>query len=185
LLIYEKENVLQEFNGLNEFHTYIFEDTILNLGVEVFYVGVIQQTNDNLNIGFDRNTNSNSKTFYNTNSGWNKSPFEGSLMIRPVIGKALTETEPPVKSAPTELKVFPNPPGNSDYITVDLPSEAANPKYWRFYTIRIFDVYGKLIVSMPYEENINIAQLKNGFYLVDVLDEAFSRNYTTKLLIVK
>jgi len=38
---------------------------------------------------------------------------------------------------------------------------------------------------MPYEENINIAQLKNGFYLVDVLDEAFSRNYTTKLLIVK
>ncbi|MCD4681879.1 MAG: T9SS type A sorting domain-containing protein [Bacteroidales bacterium] len=185
LLIYKKENLQQEFSGLNEFHTYIFEDTLIKLGVVVFYIGVIQTTNENLNIGFDRNTDSRNRTFYNTSNQWNKSPYDGSLMIRPVVGKALIEPEPPVKSQPAQLEIYPNPPGSYDYITIDLPSDVSDPKYWKYLTIRIFDISGRLIYSSPFEEKFNISRFDNGFYLVDILDEAFSRNYTTKLLIVK
>lgn len=185
LLIYEEENVPQQYDDLNNFHTYIFEDTIIRLGIDIYYIGVRQSSNENLNIGFDRNTNSRIRTFFNTSSIWEQSPYDGSLMLRPVVGRALTEPGPPVKSKPASIEIYPNPPGNIDFVTIDLPKEASDPKYWQYYTTRVFDVSGRLIYSAPFEETLNITGLDTGFYILDVLDEAFSRNYTTKLLIVK
>ena len=42
-----------------------------------------------LNVGFDRNMVNNDKIFYNLGQGWQNSGFSGSLMIRPIMGKAL------------------------------------------------------------------------------------------------
>jgi hypothetical protein len=95
------------------------------------------------------------------------------------------EADPPAKSKPLTIEVFPNPPMGSDYVTIDLPEQASDPKYWQYYTTRVFDLSGRLMYAAPFEKTLNITGFDPGFYILDVLDEAFSRNYTTKLLILK
>ena len=184
-LIYKKENLKPYLPDLNDFHTYIFQDTILRLTVNNFYVSVTQTTFDNLNIGFDRNNNSKSKTFYNTSGTWISSPFDGSLMIRPVLGRSLAESGTKPKSPPGKLEITPNPPGNTDIIKLTLPAWASSPQYWKYMTTRIYDLSGRLLFSAPYEEQLSISNLDPGFYIVDILDAAFTKHYTAKLLITK
>jgi hypothetical protein len=189
-LIFEKENLKAVPDDLDSFHTYtfgdtIYGDTIIRLGVYNYYVGVTQTTFDNLNIGFDRNNDSGSKTFYNTSATWIESPFEGSLMIRPVLGRTLIGPQPKPKSEPVNLEIFPNPPVNSVQINLILPSTASSPDYRKYLTTRIYDLSGRLLFSAPFEDQLNIAGLEAGFYIVDILDEAFTKHYTAKLLITK
>ena len=184
--IYLEENLKPQFNGPNEFYTYAFPDSVtIKLGPGKFYVGVIQTTNDNLNIGFDRNINNRSKTLYTTDGDWIQSPFEGSLMIRLVMGKSIVESEPPTKKSPVNLTVYPNPTRNENYVTIELPSHADDPKYQKFLTTRIFDLSGKLIYSAPYEDQLDISWFRNGFYILNVFNSAFTEHYTTKLVIAK
>ena len=184
--IYLQENEKPQFSGLNEFYTYAFPDSIIvKLGPGKYYVGVIQTTNDNLNIGFDRNINNRSRTLYTTDGDWIQSPFEGSLMIRLVMGKSIVESEPPVKKAPANLTVYPNPTRNEKYVTIELPSHASNPTYRKFLTTRIFDLSGKLIYSAPFEDQLDISWFKSGFYILNVFNSAFTEHYTTKLVIAK
>lgn len=186
-LIGELEKQKPQFNKPNEFYTYVFPDSvdIIKLGVGTYYVGVIQTTNDNLNIGFDRNTNNRSRTLYTTDGNWHQSPFDGTLMIRPVVGRSIIESEPPVKKAPANLTVYPNPSRYIDYVTVDLPSNSGYPKYKKYMTLRVFDLAGKLIYSAPYEEQLDISWFKNGFYILNVFNSAYTEHYTTKLIIAK
>lgn len=188
-LEYIQENEKPQFNGLNEFYTYAFPDSVgadfVVLGPGDYHIGVIQTTNDNLNIGFDRNTNTRSRTLYSTDGSWIQSPFDGSLMIRPVMGKSIIESVPPTKKAPANITVYPNPSRYEKYVTIELPAHAANPIYRKYLTTRIFDLSGKLIYSEPYEEQLDISWFKNGFYILSVLNTAFTENYNTKLLIAK
>ncbi|MEZ5196651.1 MAG: hypothetical protein R2764_09690 [Bacteroidales bacterium] len=186
LLKYKSNAFRPEFTSTNLFHNYIFEDTIIKLGREVFYVGLIQTTSDFLNIGFDRNTNTKSRNFFNTGAGWTKSAFEGSLMIRPLLGPSLTEPEEVQgKAKSSELEIFPNPPGNAQDITIQLPVACADPGHRKYLELRIFDLYGKRLYSGPYIEKINVNAFKNGFYIVDLFDTANTQHYSTKLLITK
>ena len=186
LLTYESDGFRPEFTPTNSFHNYIFEDTIIKLGREVFYVGLIQTTSDFLNIGFDRNTNTRNRNFFNTGAGWTQSAFEGSLMIRPLLGPSLTEPEEEeVKTKSSELEIFPNPPGKNDDITFQLPVQCSDPAYWKYLELRIYDLNGKRLYSGPYIESINVSAFKNGFYIVDVFDSGNTQHYSTKLLITK
>lgn len=185
-LIHETDGLKWEFDKINQFNTFIFPDTvIIRFGKENYFISVAQTTYNNLNIGFDRNTNTRSKTFYSTGGPWIDSPFDGTLMIRPVLGKALTEPTPVVKTQPVNLKIYPNPPGPEGTITLMLPSSVSDPKYWKYLTTRIYDLSGRLIFSAPYAEQLNILSLDPGFYIIDILDEAYTTHHTTKLLIAK
>jgi hypothetical protein len=183
-VIYKKDNIKPALDHLNEYYTYIIEDTLLRLSVNPFYVGVIQTTFDNLNIGFDRNNNSRSKTFYNTSATWNESPFDGSLMIRPVMGRALAPPQPVTKAQPAELEIYPNPPITTSFISFNLPA-SVSLDYKEYLTTRIYDLSGRLIFNSPFKESTDISMLEPGFYIVDILDKAFTRHYTAKLLITK
>ncbi len=185
-LLYAWENRKPKFNnGFNIFHTYIFPEYLV-LGAGVFYVGWIQSANVNMNVGFDRNTNSRTKIFYNVNGTWINSSFDGSLMIRPVVGKALTGNIPAYKSQPADLEIYPNPPESNGLISLILPSGYSDPEKQKYLTVRIFDICGKLIFSAPYSEKpLNVSILKNGLYIVNLFDAAYTRNYSAKLLIYK
>lgn len=186
LLRYESDAFRPEFTATNSFHNYIFEDTIIKLGREVFYIGLIQTTSDFLNIGFDRNTNTKNRNFFNTGAGWTKSAFDGSLMMRPLLGPSLTEPEEEKgKTKSSELEVFPNPPGKDDDITIQLPVSCSDPGYWKYLELRIFDLYGKRLYSGPYVEKINIISFKTGFYIIDLFDTGNTKHYSTKLIITK
>lgn len=106
-------------------------------------------------------------------------------MIRPVVGYSIVESEESTKSAPANITVYPNPSRYEKYVTIELPGHAANPKYREFLTTRIFDLSGKLIYSAPFEDQLDISWFKNGFYLLSVLNTAFTEQYTTKLVIAK
>lgn len=184
-LLYKEENVRPEFpDGLNRFYTHIFSDFV-KLGVQVFYVGWIQTTNDNLNIGFDRNVNSRVRNFYNVNGEWVQSGYDGSIMIRPVVGKALTDGEQEYKSEPADLVVYPNPPGSYPDVTIQLPASEQDPAYREYQVLRVFDVVGKLIYAGPYVEKIPVGSLERGFYIIHLENVARSTRYSTKLLIAK
>lgn len=185
--VYFEKDFKPQFDRLNEFNNYAFPpDTIVKLGVGKYYIGIVQTSNDNLNIGFDANTNSQSKTLYTTDGvNWYQSPFIGSLMIRPVVGLPIVESVPPTKKAPADLIVYPNPSGNENYVTIELPGYADDPRYRKYLTIRLYDLSGKLIYSSPFEPQLNISLFDNGFYILNVFNSAFTENYTTKLVIAK
>lgn len=185
-LIYETDGLKYTQDEINEFTSFIFPDTIIiRFGIENYFISIAQTTYNNLNIGFDRNTNTRSKTYYSTGGSWISSPFDGTLMIRPVFGKALAEPTPIVKSQPKNLKIYPNPPGPEGTITLMLPSTVSDPKYWKYLTTRIYDLSGRLIFSAPFAEQLNIQGIDPGFYVIDILDKAYSTHHTTKLLIAK
>lgn len=184
-VIFKLENQTPLFPDSNQFAEYIFQDTIIRLGVDVFYVGVIQTTDDNLNIGFDRNTNARSKTFYTTAGDWLNSPFDGSLMIRPLLGKELADTTQSFKSKPEKLTIYPNPSGSNEFVTLEIPGDFPDPAYRKFLTLRIFDYSGRKIFSSPFVEYLSISWLRPGFYIVDVFDAGFTKHYTAKMIIEK
>ena len=188
-LIYIQENEYPEFtDGLNEFHNYLFADTsVLRIAAGDFFIGWDQATNHILNIGFDRNTNSREKIFFNVDGTWVNSSFDGSLMMRLLVGENLLPPElPEEKAAPANLAIFPNPPKTDGLINIELPG-GLNPDFNEYLTVRIYDIYGRLVFSAPYIEakTVNVSALTNGIYIVNILDEAYSKTYSTKLLIHK
>ncbi len=83
-----------------------------------YFIG-LQQVNVSTTVvvGFDRNYDSHTKTYYDAGSGWTQSQFYGSLMIHPVFGKPVP---PPVgisehtRSLNKPFLVYPNP-SSSDF----------------------------------------------------------------------
>ncbi|MFU8844928.1 MAG: T9SS type A sorting domain-containing protein, partial [Bacteroidales bacterium] len=158
----------------------------VKLGVGNFYVGWTQTSNDNLNVGFDRNTNSQNKNFYNVDGSWVNSSFDGSIMIRPVLGKALSPQLPEVKSNEfMELVIYPNPPIGTDEIFIDLPPGSDDPAGLKYLTLSVNDLYGRMIISGSYRDRISTLNLKPGLYIVNLTDALQGKSYSAKLLIVK
>lgn len=171
--------------GLNKFHTYLF-DRFVKLGVQSFWIGWTQTTNDNLNIGFDRNTNAQSKNYYNVDGSWVNSSFEGAIMIRPVLGKSLVPEQAQQKSVFAEnLEVYPNPPIGTSEVFIGLPEAASDPAFRYTLTLKVVDLYGREVMSGPYVDRINIDRLSRGLYIISLYDGAHAKQYTSKLLIAK
>ena len=127
------------------------------------YVGMKQDDQLTLNIGFDQNTNSQSKLFYNTNGFWANSSFKGSLLLRPIFGdsaRAVSINEAMIKS--NEFTIYPNPA--KDIITI------SNPFNSKITSVEIIDMAGKQIELLyPVSTNkFNIGAIAEGFYLVKI-----------------
>jgi hypothetical protein len=208
-LIYSMSGYRPEYyNELNKYYTYNF-DTLLIVS-DIFYVGWIQPNTVLLNVGFDRNNNNRNKIFYNLGQQWVSTSFDGSLMIRPVLGK---ETGWPVtvkKIIPDEVKVYPNPA--ADFIHIELPSVALNSAASSNYNIAdnsstsgnsmvsgnsrftgnstvmlyIYNLQGGLVYQsvITGDENIPVHQLIPGMYLIRIQIPG-SGPYNTKLLITR
>jgi hypothetical protein len=189
-LIYSMSGYRPEYyNELNKFHTYTFDTTLVVS--DIFYVGWIQTTSVLLNVGFDRNTNNRNNIFYNLGQEWNNTIFNGSLMIRPVLGK---KSGLPVSSneiTVNELRIYPNPA--SDLIRIELPSNAGNNMFDGNFTmatispvtLSIYDFQGKLVSrSVVTNENISVRHLLPGMYLLRAEIPGLGI-YSTKLLITR
>ncbi len=141
-------------------------------------------TDDFLNIGFDRNNNEQSNTFYNTGSGWMSSMFEGALMIRPVFGAKLPLVAgiDEISNSDGKLFAYPNPCSGNN-ITLVLPSEADqdNSKL----RIHMYDMLGKEVLNIPYKNNINVSGMQNGIYLLKVISDNTGQSFLTRISIIK
>lgn len=171
-------------NGLNRFYNLVFNNYIV-LQVGVFYVGWDQYTNANLNIGYDWNTDSQNKNFYNVDGSWTKSSFKGSIMIHPLVGNVLPGQSKFVENRDKGLQVYPNPATQQSRVRVDVPKELIGAMQAGELYFKVFDLYGQLVQEGTYRNSIPVVNLKKGYYLLCLFDKNLGEYYTTKMLIAQ
>ncbi len=164
----------------NRYHYYRLDNPLVVS--DTFYVGVQQTTDDYLNIGFDLNNNSKDKAFYNSSAKWVSVPYNGAIMMRPVLGSVI----PPnasineISKTFTNISIYPNPvQGNLLYI--DIP-DVQNKN---LIEMQLFDIYGKMLFADKYSNTINVSAYSNGLYLIRLTNTETKETITSKILISK
>ncbi len=145
----------------NGFTPYYLKDFLRLPISDVFFIGLRQVDSENLNIGYDRNNNSQLKTYFTSdNINWLQSYYQGSLMIRPIFSSKMNRTLSLVNmNQPTDILIYPNPV--IDYLTVELV------QYSNYKGADLTDVNGKLINSFSKElYQINFEGLPQGVYFL-------------------
>lgn len=162
-------------DGYYTFHTYDLETDIV-LANE-FYVGFKQLNAENLNIGFDYAIDSREYLFYNIGEGWEPSVFSGSLMIRPVFGEKMPTAIDHVEKTPASFSIYPNPL-NSSSLHFNIKDGFIND-----YQMEVFSLTGQKLVSTRLKETIDLSILKNGIYLIRLINIQNGISDTQKLII--
>jgi len=142
------------------YHTY-YLDSLFQL-VGTFYVGWEQMTNDLLNIGLDKNNESNNYMFYNVGAGWNMSSYPGSWMIRPIF--SMQDIISDVTNFKDEFKVYPNPAISEIFIETSTQNN----------TISIYSLQGILFRRFTVNSNvtkINTDNFPSGIYFIELLND--------------
>jgi len=144
-------------NGFNVFQRYELVSPITFTTAATFYIGVWQQLNLSLNIGYDLNNDSRTNVFFNTGSGWSNSSFKGSLMMHPVFGDSLRAVgvETHAGLAQEKVLLYPNPA--TDEVLVSAKNKVNK--------IILCDLLGNTLLEES-GTRINISTLPNGMYLV-------------------
>ncbi len=166
-------------NLTNTFYPYMLTSPVSLNGT--FYVGWVQNTVDLLNIGLDKNTNSNSNMFYEVGAGWHNSQLKGSWMIRPVFGDTaglmgvheLATTE-------SAFDIFPNPSSGK----FNIRSKVADGR-WQM--ADVYNLFGEKIYSLtntPPYSLIDLSDKPNGVYFLRITDEK-GVAHSQKLVIAK
>jgi hypothetical protein len=164
-LIYEQLFLRVEYNdGLNWFYTYFLDEPVFIDNTRfpglTFYVGLEQTTSDLLNIGFDRNNNSKENIFYFYGDDWFNTMYDGSLMIRPVMGSTGILGAPAVSAGKIPLYVFPNPV-NDGILNLRMEEEWHSNSYYQ-----ILSLTGTTLLEGIATSRIDVSILPSGMYLL-------------------
>lgn len=131
---------------------------------DYFFVGIIQMTEEFINIGYDVNTNSKNNIFYNITGQWQTlgSSFKnGSLMIRPVFSKTPLTALKDLNYIKNKSFIYPNPA--KDYFKLKLNEND-------YLYIEIYDLRGTLIKIFTNESEIfYVNDIPNGIYIIKVV----------------
>lgn len=178
IVLYQQEDsyMPEYLEFRNNFYSYLL-DTVLVLDTGTFYVGWEQLSDDMLNIGFDRNTDSHTKIFYNVIGDWAQSIYEGSLMMRPMFGDTVTVTsvKETVSKAGNNFFIYPNPA--NDFVYINSLSDGG-------YTVQLFDVSGRLMGTYSNSpHNIATTFLVPGLYFAKITDNYNLKSNSYKLCI--
>jgi hypothetical protein len=170
-VIYSREKVIAaQGESINGFYTYTIPGGVMV--DNVFYVGWKQRSDTFLNAGFDINTPHEGRQFYSISNIWNISGMSGSLMIRPVVGDALTTSINDINyPGKPHLNFWPNPA--SDLITFnpqDVPVSGLN-------YISAFDLSGKVVLRVPFTEQLDISSLHDGIYIIVAYFNGIPKGY--------
>ena len=152
------------------FSYYKFEQLIRLNGV--FHIGIVQQGNGMLNVGFDTSRDcSPYNHFTNEYGNWQQSSFTGTIMIRPVVGKGnyigIDE------NVSTEVTVYPIPATSTLHITGVNNGVA----------IALYDLTGRKVMQQAYTDEIPVSQLRDGLYLLNITTT--DGNVISRKIIVK
>lgn len=188
--LYSQSDVKPIYNntGPNRYTTYILTRPVV-LPAGKFYVGWRQNTAFKINIGFDRNVNHWEKLYYKTTGEWlnlqDVAGYEGSPMIRPVLGKAVTpdeflgvETETPEVWT---VNVFPNP--SSGLFQYDLGTQEQPADL----EIQVLDLSGKTVHQQKgtFDRSLDLNRLSDGIYFARFVSRSRSLVSVHKLILSK
>jgi len=181
-LIYSEEIAInpQYVSQRNGFYTIVLEKP-LSLSAGRYYIGFEQEFKNQINLGFDRNHDASTKTFFNSASIWTPSIIEGAVMLRPVFGESLNGTNLNVgiedeNGLVTKVVLYPNPANDRIYFKVE------GNQALQF--VRIFDFSGRMIVE-EYLQNggLDVRELPQGLYLVKTYDADLQEMSSHKLMV--
>ncbi|WP_296621183.1 T9SS type A sorting domain-containing protein [Marivirga sp.] len=173
--ILRAQNVLiNESTSINQFQRFSFDRPVLLDGD--FFIGYREENDDPISIGFDKNTNSADKLFYNQSGTWEPNLIlEGSIMIRPVFEKArITVSNKKEINTDWDIRAYPNPNKGRLKLT----------EQWD--EINIYDLKGRLLFQHYNTGNqnvIDISLLGNDLYLLKI--RKASQIKTLKLMMKK
>lgn len=153
------------------FHLYVLDEPVVLNGN--FYVGLMQEESGSYNIGFDAVNNSKQYLFINVDGTWRSSMIDGALMIRPVFGAPELISVAENKSD-AHVRISPNP--FSHTLNIQLLQPNFNPQQ-----ISLYDLTGRLLINMPFVQNLDASFLKPGFYFIRIEGEN-SQVITSKIL---
>jgi len=176
-VIYQESGLKPTYiDQINGYANYVMSQIVPVSGT--IYIGFQQILGDGLHLGFDRNTASNSRMFYNVGSGWVPTAITaGTFMIRAVMGDStLFVGVPENNEANYSFNLYPNP--SSDFVY--LSSENEND----FARCELFGIDGRLIFSSAYTSRINVADIPAGYYFVRVITVK-GKYLQRKLMIIK
>ncbi len=161
-IIYTREEVMvEQGNTINGFYNYTIPEGVVVNGI--FYIGWRQRSETFLNAGFDVNTAHAGRQFYWLNGEWRQSQVQGSIMIRPVVGAPLQVTsvnDETDNGNKNHINIWPNPA--TEVINIDPGEINMSGKS----TITILDIYGRLLIKVPFREQIDISSLHPGVYFI-------------------
>lgn len=174
--------------GPNRFTTYILNRPVV-LPAGKFYIGWRQNTQYRINIGYDRNVNTDSKMFYKTTGQWldfaSIGGYEGSLMMRPVLGRPVTADEfldvPEEAATQLSVNVYPNPSSGIFYYDLgnaETPSDLE---------IQVLDLSGKVVFAQKatFDRTLDLNHLTNGIYFTRFVSRSQALNTVHKLILSK
>jgi hypothetical protein len=164
--LYSESNHTAEFDSLNSFVCYKLTRKVVVNGL--FYVGIVQQSNALLNIGFDKNRAPAGKLFVDEGNGWVKSAYDGvgALMIRPSFAPFTWDetTGAPREKTTYTVVAYPNPADEELYLK--LPSELQDKNI----SAKIISYTGRtLLHRVDVTDVINVSGLPQGAYLLQLL----------------
>lgn len=146
-------------DSLNRFICYQMPATFIAKGSN-FYIGWQQVYEVFMHVGVDLNTNHSSKLLYNKGNGWTPVSWDGTLMIRPIMGSTAAHfTAAPTRQR-TSINLYPNP-ANS-IVNIGIPDDTAAK------SVAIYHSCGTLSLQQTYAPQIDVAHLPNGLYIVRV-----------------
>ncbi|MBE9483469.1 MAG: T9SS type A sorting domain-containing protein, partial [Bacteroidetes bacterium] len=180
-VIWQQESLKPKFSDeLYRMQIYQINPSLPLIGT--FFIGFEQTTADLLNIGFDTHHDASEHTFYNTSGNWEQSMMAGSMLMRPILSTFYDPFLVEENLPDYTWNIYPNPVSgkllhiqNSMVSETDLSSSHT--------TISIYDMPGRKLLSIPYNNTISIDKLPGGMYLLHIMNEDHSINYIHKLLV--
>ena len=155
------ESINLQRSGLDKFWRHAFTNEV---GVKgSFYLGWKQSSSAVIALGFDKNTDSGNKIYFNTNGAWEKNTSEkGSLMIRPIFGEsAVNDTNTGLGDAAISVMAYPNPNSGTFYL----------PK--KIEALAVVDITGRNIeFNKSMDGNLQKIEMPNtsGIYILRVFE---------------
>jgi hypothetical protein len=180
--VYSRIELVGLPDTLDMFTTYRLDVPVRISGT--FYIGTIQTTDDNLNIGFDMYDDARTNILYNASGTWLTSSYSGALLMRPVIGKPIPVGIADKKVQTATLRIYPNP-NNTHQLTVLMQANADRKMNSGTAEINIRNMSGQLVFQTRYAELINLPELPAGIYVLTVKDPVNGITGNTKLVITQ
>jgi len=178
LLLQETGKYVSYGSNLNELVTINLDSTLYVEGK--FFIGWEQNSDLLMNVGYDDNTIKRNRLFYNVNSTWYESDFSGALMMRPVLGKPLTNTSIQTfeNAQIIELNMWPNPTQGNLNIELKGEIKSGNLQIFNYLGMKVYENY------MNESSSLDISGLLNGVYIVSFIPLQ-GQSLTKRLIIQK
>ena len=167
-------------DSLNQFVGYRLQVPVQVTGT--FYVGTIQTTSDNLNIGYDRYNNSQSNLFFNAIGTWLSSAYTGSVMVRPIVGKPINLGIAALNKGSEKPLIYPNPCAGES-IQIDMPGAVISHGNSSRLTVTVYSLVGKEMLQARTSGTLDVSGLPDGMYIVGILDSRTQQYFSSKLII--